>query len=380
MDTPFGEHNSSAEFGIPERIYSIRDAVFARWRHCVNIAIPETKDLEEKTFSLALRRLFEELILALRNNTPYLVSDPRTSPSALHGRQRASLNEYGHKELLHELQLFRQTLFEVADAHSIPLAQQHRSILARSIDNATRDAVNSFAVAQKEVGETFITSLSHDLRNPLHIASASIQLIQHKSHDQDILKLAQRIRRKLADIDDMVETLLDAASLKGRKKIRLHIVPLNMKSLADEVCSDMSSPERPIVCSGDSVEGYWCATSIRRVYENLLSNALKYGKPGSLISVHIQSIDGFVQILVHNEGTPIPETDQRLLFSTYHRFEDVTVTGWGLGLPFVRLVAESHGGAVTVKSTPQDGTTFSITMLIDCRPFDSSSKSARAIE
>ena len=357
---------------VPDLLSQIREEFFKRWQDCVCATIPEAAKLDERTLTNALKRFFDELIAALRKGIPYTVGKPGIGPSASHGRERASSTEYGPEEVVQELQLFRQILLEVADANHIILNRTYRSIIGRSIDTATRDAINAFAIVQKEVGETFITSLSHDLRNPLHVANASAQLIQLKSHDDSVLTLARRIRKKLADVDEMIETLLDAAFLKGRRKLRLVIHRFNMTVLAREICSDMSSDEHPIKCIGDDIEGYWCSSSMRRVFENLLSNAIKYGYANTPINITIKQHDGIVSISVHNEGQPIPENEQHLLFSTFHRFEDVTVTGWGLGLPFVRLVTESHGGVISAKSNATDGTTFFINMPIDCRSYSTS--------
>ena len=354
---------------IAERILSLREIFFRQWREGVRAAVPEARNLSDKILTNALRGFFDELASALKMGRPYFVVSPGIGASFFHGRERANLTGYGATELLQELQLFRQTLFEVAEHNNISLSSKHRSIIGRSIDNATCDAISAFAIVQKEVGETFIKSLSHDLRNPLHVASASMQLIQLKSHEENVLVLAERAYHKLSDIDKMIETLLDAASLKDRRKFRLLIQKFNITSLAQETCSEMSSTRNPIVCVGSDIEGYWCSSSLRRVLENLLSNAVKYGKPGAKISVRVTCAEKTVNLAVHNEGAPIPDEQRHLLFSTFHRLEDVTLTGWGLGLPFVQLVSESHGGFVNVESTAKDGTTFSITMPLDCRPY-----------
>lgn len=354
---------------VPERLLQLRGPVFSLWKDRVRKAIPEASELEEKILTNALNRFYDDLITSLKQGFPYSIKTNGIGSSFSHGRERANSTGYGPKDLLLELQLLRQVLFEVADANHIPLESSHRSIIARSIDVATLDAINSFAIAQKEVGETFITSLSHDLRNPLNVANVSIQLIENNSQDDYVTKHAHRIHKKLCDIDAMIQTLLDAAFLKGRKRLRLKIVHFDMKALVDDVCTEMSSPHRPIVSSGESILGYWCPSSLKRVFENLLSNAQKYGEPNTPIKLLIERVDESIILEVHNEGRPIPEHERHLLFSTFHRFEDINIKGWGLGLPFVRLVTESHGGAITVDSTESSGTTFKIRLPIDCRSY-----------
>ena len=81
---------------------------------------------------------------------------------------------------------------------------------------------------------------------------------------------------------------------------------------------------------------------------------------------------------LHNEGAPIPLEQTESLFQLYHRAEEARKksVGWGVGLPFVRRVAEGHGGSVLVSSTAEEGTTFSIDMPVDARPFDKAPSAA----
>ena len=109
--------------------------------------------------------------------------------------------------------------------------------------------------------------------------------------------------------------------------------------------------------------------SLKRVLENLVSNARKYGDPARPITVRVSQSDSQMLLAVHNEGNPIPEPELERLFQALHRIEDVKVKGWGLGLPYVRHVAESHGGSVVVDSAEQRGTTLTVSLPVDARPY-----------
>lgn len=370
MVTPESEATSHHSDEVAERMRNLREPVFNRWEQSVRISIPETRELNTGALINGLTRFYDDLVVAVLTDSPYPATPTGNTSGVQHGRERATLTQYGPSELVKEFQLLRQVILETAEFYNLNLDSRHRSIICRSIDSATLDAISCFSIAQKEIAETFITSLSHDLRNPLNIANVSAQLIERKSDDSYVKEQAQRIRKKLSDLDAMIQTLLDAAFIKGRKKLRLRIVRFDMKALANEVCADMITPNRPIFVAGPAIVGHWCSTSIRRVFENLISNAQKYGDPDTPIRVSIKSTEDDITIEVHNEGAPIPESDRHLLFSTFHRFEQVNVRGWGLGLPFVRLVTESHGGCISVSSTKEYGTTFAIKMPIDCRVDD----------
>ncbi|HET9450512.1 MAG TPA: ATP-binding protein, partial [Aggregicoccus sp.] len=78
------------------------------------------------------------------------------------------------------------------------------------------------------------------------------------------------------------------------------------------------------------------------------------------------------QVAVHNEGSYIPAEQQESLFQAFLRSEEAERSpqrGWGLGLPLVRAVAEAHGGSIEVASDPQRGTTFTLDLPLDARPF-----------
>lgn len=348
-------------------LLAMRESVFEWWICSVNSAIPESQELKDDLLTTELQNFFYEIIDAVNEGPLSPVHTPKESAISLHARQRAKCTAYGPRDLLQELQLFRHALFEVAHANNLHLDARDRAIIARTMDRGALDAMEVFAVAHKEIGETFIACLAHDLRNPLNVANASAQLIQAKSADENVLRLARRVCAKLANIDEMIATLLDAMAVNGRKKLRLNIAPFDMKALIDEVAEEMSLSGNSIISTGDAVRGYWCRSSIKRVVENLLSNAQKYGAPGSLIKVNTESSKEKLVLTFHNEGPPIPEAERYRLFSAFHRLTDVDIKGWGLGLPLVQLVVESHGGTVDVASSTSQGTTFTIQLPISCQ-------------
>lgn len=111
------------------------------------------------------------------------------------------------------------------------------------------------------------------------------------------------------------------------------------------------------------VEANWDARGIRRAVENLCTNAVKYGAPGTEVRVRLGREGKTVTIQVHNQGNPLRAEDLPRLFELFQRTpsaEQSGKTGWGLGLTIVRGVTESHGGRVSVDSSPTAGTTFTL--------------------
>jgi signal transduction histidine kinase len=102
-------------------------------------------------------------------------------------------------DLIHELQIFRDVLLSVIDARHLVLRKSDAEMIGRSIEGAARESISRFNAVNKEATEAFTESLSHDLRNPLHVASASAQLLLLKSSNPAVINLAKRILKKILE-------------------------------------------------------------------------------------------------------------------------------------------------------------------------------------
>jgi signal transduction histidine kinase len=121
-----------------------------------------------------------------------------------------------------------------------------------------------------------------------------------------------------------------------------------------------------------SVFGYWDVAYLRRAIENVASNAVKYGDSEDYVFVSYTSKDGEVAISIHNSGKPIAMGERETIFDPFQRVGKARKTGksgWGIGLSLVKGVVEAHGGRVTFESEEETGTTFILTVPIDCRNF-----------
>ena len=101
-----------------------------------------------------------------------------------------------------------------------------------------------------------------------------------------------------------------------------------------------------------------------------MANAAKYSAPGTIVSIKLEKLDGLAKLAIHNEGNPIPVEEQKLLFQPFLRAkaaQDSGKKGWGLGLTLVKGIAEAHGGTVTVESSAEKGTTFTLSIPLDFR-------------
>jgi two-component system sensor histidine kinase BaeS len=101
---------------------------------------------------------------------------------------------------------------------------------------------------------------------------------------------------------------------------------------------------------------------LRQAIDNLISNAVTHAAPGAVL-VRVRSRAGVLVVSVTDRGPGIPVEEQERIFEAGVRL-DATRPGAGLGLALARAIAEAHGGALTVESSPGEGTTFELTLPV----------------
>jgi PAS domain S-box-containing protein len=217
---------------------------------------------------------------------------------------------------------------------------------------------------ENELRETFVATLSHDLRNPLAAAKASAQIIlKNPNAVERHLSLAAKIIEHVNRSDKMINNLLDVKKINAGQKIKLIKEECNLMELVNEVVHEITIVHgRKINIRGNpNVSGYWDHEAIRRILENLLTNAVKYGEQMTPIDVIFLEEDDRIQIKVHNFGKVIELPDQMLLFNKFHQLKTHDKTkGWGLGLTVVKGLVDAHHGVIQVESSPRAGTTFTV--------------------
>jgi signal transduction histidine kinase len=221
-------------------------------------------------------------------------------------------------------------------------------------------------MVQSALREQFIAAITHDIRTPLSNASIAAQIIESRASNDALRAMARKILDNTARIDTMTRDLLDCIVFNSGEHLPLAITPFDMAELA----ADMATPR--VQLDTVSVQGYWCRESMRRALENLLGNAMKYGTDGKSVELTVRGEKSRVRISVHNHGDPIPASQLESIFQIYRRAQAAKGhrDGWGVGLPYARRVAESHGGSIIVTSSADSGTTFIIDVPIDARPFE----------
>ncbi|HSD19674.1 MAG TPA: ATP-binding protein [Anaeromyxobacter sp.] len=243
-----------------------------------------------------------------------------------------------------------------------------RDLLEQLHDNVER------LDAERVVRERFVSLLAHDLRGPLSAASmAAKMLVAHPERLQERRDLAIRIERNMLRVDRMIQDLLDANRVRAGHRLALDLKRCDLVEIASDVITDLQDADRERVrlSAPDRLEGVWAPDQLTRALWNLITNALKHGAPGGQVDVGVGRAPDGVVLSVHNAGPEIPLDEQARLFEPFSRSRgaEARARGWGLGLTLVRGCAEAHGGAIELSSSAAEGTTFTLRLPLDARPF-----------
>jgi signal transduction histidine kinase len=356
------------------KILAIRDDVFAEWERRVRSLIHGADEVSHPVLLDTLPLFYGNIAEALSPGFERENAASGSSAATGHGSERARTTEYEAVEIVHEYQLLRDVLFEVAKRHGIRFSGEEAGIIRSSFDQAIRDAVEEFTALQRSFRERVAASLTHDMRSPLSVIISGAELLL-ATHPGKADKVLQKILENGLRLEQMFQEQLDAIVQPVARIAALPLAQVNALALARQVAEHVGDTT-PAHCevSGEPVIGWWNESALRRALENLALNAAKYGD-GKLVSLDVAQTHGRVIISVHNRGNPIPDERRKEIFEYLNRGDQSGKTGWGIGLPFVQEVARRHGGTVVLDSSEQAGTTFTLDIPIDGREFDGAGSS-----
>jgi signal transduction histidine kinase len=354
------------------KMLELRDEVLWEWAERVRQSVKEAEQLPHPTLINTFPSLYDNIAEAITPGYPRATGNESNTMASEHGGERARLTNYNAHSVISEYQILRWTIFDVLKANDVQLTDEEVFRVNASIDGSIREAVNAFALAQAALRERFMAALTHDLRNPLSNANVAAQLIERSSDSPKIKELAGQVTENLKRLDGMIQDLLDSARFQSGERLPLRLEEFDMQEVAEEVCRQFTAVHGPrFQLIAQSARGWWDREAIKRAMENLIGNALKYGAPDTPVRIKIDPIHGRVILTVHNEGEPIPQEQIESIFQVFQRAEatkEGNKEGWGIGLAYVRSVAESHGGSVGVDSAAhRGGTTFMIDVPLDAR-------------
>jgi signal transduction histidine kinase len=258
---------------------------------------------------------------------------------------------------------------KVSDPKILGMFTRFAALIAMQLDSeATREGVQNALRderATSELREQFIAILGHDLRNPLQAISATSELLTRKLTDPVFAGMAARIKANSKRMSLLINDVLDFAQgrLGGGLGLRIEEVGdigRELQAVAKELQD--GHPTRQILSDFRVARSVPCDIGrVQQVASNLIANALSHGAQESSVRVSASTSDSEFMFEVWNTGEPIPAEGLGKVFEPFWRNSSSTTrSGLGLGLYICSQIVKAHGGMLTVTSTRDSGTTFSV--------------------
>lgn len=314
--------------------------------------------LHEGKEDLTMRRNYEEVI----------------KESVGHGRHRATSEHYTPKRIIREYVVLHRVLIKILEDEKAYNAEVG-VVVSFTMETSLEYSIDSFSHSLEDMRIKLTGTLAHDIRNPLSAAYLGIDVIKYKDGEERFNKVKDMVRKNLRRSLDLLEGLMDAITVNSGEGISLTFTKSNIVEDVKLVCWEASeSYNNPIhlECEKENISGIIDSTAIRRLLENLMTNAVKYGSRDSPITVNLQEEGEKVFLEVHNHGSFISPEHRDNIFEFLNRAHKNTHDGlqsWGIGLTFVKMAAEAHGGRVELHSNEEkQETSFKIILHKNANP------------
>jgi two-component system sensor histidine kinase SenX3 len=264
--------------------------------------------------------------------------------------------------------------------HAVNAVRRRNMIVSSSILGILGISVGFLVVSTRRAQDLarqqleFVATVSHELRTPLAvIRSAADNLADGVVHDESrVRQYGALVRREGVRLSDLVEQILEFAGLQSGQR-RLAPQPVAIAAMLREVAAAAEPQARDagVTIELSPADGLPSVagdeSALRRVFQNLVGNAIKYGGSGGWVGIAVSASGGAVDVRVSDRGIGIAPADQPKVFDPFYRAPDVVaaqIQGAGLGLSLVKRIVEAHAGRIALDSVPGEGSTFTVSLPV----------------
>ena len=217
--------------------------------------------------------------------------------------------------------------------------------------------------------DNFVHTVSHDLRSPLTAVLGYAELLGRVGTINEQQKeFIRRIHSSVQDITALINDLLDLGKIEagldtGSEYVELDSI-LKYALNNNEIFAENKKQELEVNIGTNLPATRGNAVRLRQLFDNLISNAIKYTPAGKKISIDLQCEDNQIIFKVADQGQGIPLEDQAHIFEKFYRASNTlsSSAGTGLGLAIVKTIVDSHNGRIWVESKVDKGSTFVVVL------------------
>jgi two-component system, OmpR family, sensor histidine kinase KdpD len=252
-----------------------------------------------------------------------------------------------------------ERIFTEFDLRAVSLfAEQAATAIANARLYETERAQVEELTHLNRLKSEFVALVSHELRTPIASIIGAVssarkpELHEHRGELEDI------VERAALRLGTMVEDLLAAAELERGEAVN-RLEPVDLAKVVREAAADHSVLDRDLQVDASQPAIAVCDREyLRRILDNLIDNAFKYGRPP--VRIDVAADDRAVTLSVLDAGRGIDEADRERVFDRFQRLDTINGHGLGLGLSVVQGLVEAMGGDVRVDEAPGGGAAFTV--------------------
>lgn len=312
----------------------------------------------------------------------YLILDIFQNPIASSGNfNMEHLQKAIKSQLTPESSMYKETIYLYFEENNNYIIRQMSGIIGASIV-FTIIIISAFSLTVRtlftqrklsEIKSDFINNMTHELKTPLATISLAIDALTNEKviHDSEKVRYySKMIKEENRRMNKQVEKILQAARIE-RQDIKLNLQELNAHDLIRKVASNLSlqiqekngsltlklGAQRHMI-TADEVH-------FSNIIFNLLDNAIKYSREEPKIEIDTLIQGTMLCIRVKDNGIGMNKETLARVFEKFYRAHTGNihdVKGFGLGLSYVKAIAEAHGGRVKVESTLGKGSIFTVSL------------------
>ena len=214
----------------------------------------------------------------------------------------------------------------------------------------------------------FVANISHELRTAIGAISLMAENLIAEMGESESARLAEIILNEVTRLNETVNDLLDLAKIEFdglSKRESIHTARVIDEAVGRLRSAALAKSVMIVVEDNPDMSVIGDRAQLVSAVGNLIDNAVKYSKQGSIVKIEVTREDGRMLISVADNGSGIAPEHLRRVFERFYRVDDARsrgTGGTGLGLAIVRHVALLHGGDVSVTSEVGVGSTFTLSI------------------
>ena len=348
-----------------------REVLLTRWRELVR-GLASAQLLDKPTLDDHIPGFLDQLALVLRSKSEESIPERvQEAKAQLHGLQRLH-DGFDLEEVVAEYNILRGCIHELVDERGLGLEVNSIHIINRVIDEGIGLAVQTYATQRslevQRKQEEHLTFVAHDLKTPLNSISLAASILEHRfsgeGSDPQCSRMLKILRRNVQQLNNLIDTVIKAnAVFQPKKALHVERRHIDLWPLIESLIYDLhlvaeTANAAVINDVPEDLTVFADAGLLRRVFQNLLSNGIKYAPRGEVrIGAEVSDAEGTVECWVRDNGTGIPEDRLETVFDKFET-SDAENGSAGLGLAIVKQYVEAHGGTLSVESTTGVGSTF----------------------